>query len=45
MNLVIHKKINENFSAYFGIDNIFDVEDDIFLHDGRIWRGGVHMEF
>ena len=45
MNLVVHKKINDHFSAYFGIDNIFDVDDDIFLHDGRIWRGGVHMTF
>ena len=45
MNLVVHKKINDHFSAYFGIDNIFDVDDDIFLHDGRIWRGGVNMTF
>ena len=36
MNFVVHKKINDNFSAYFSIDNIFDMEDDIFLHDGRI---------
>ena len=45
MNFVINKKINDHFSAYLGIDNIFDVDSDIFPYDGRIWRGGVSMTF
>ena len=45
MNLVINKKINSNFSAYFGIDNILEAENEAFPYDGRVWRGGVHMKF
>ncbi len=45
MNLVINKKINSNFSAYFGIDNILEAENEAFPYDGRVWRGGVHMTF
>ena len=45
LNLVVNKKINDHFSAYFGIDNILDTENDILAYDGRIWRGGVNMTF
>ena len=44
-NFVVTKKFNEQFSAYLGIDNIFDKESDALAYDGRIWRGGVHMTF
>lgn len=45
LNLVVNKKIDDHFSAYFGIDNILDTESDILDYDGRIWRGGVNMTF
>lgn len=45
LNFVVHKKINDRFSAYFGIDNILKAESDAFPYDGRIWRGGVRMTF
>ncbi|WP_294176457.1 TonB-dependent receptor [uncultured Selenomonas sp.] len=45
LNLVVNKKINDHFSAYFGIDNILGKESDVLAHDGRIWRGGVNMTF
>ena len=44
-NFVVTKKFNEQFSAYLGIDNIFDKESDALAYDGRIWRGGVRMTF
>ena len=44
-NFVVIKKFNEQFSAYLGIDNIFDKESDALAYDGRIWRGGVRMTF
>ena len=45
LNFVVSKKINDHFSAYVGIDNIFDKESDALAYDGRIWRGGVNMTF
>ncbi len=45
VNLVIHKKINDHFSAYLGIDNLLDTYDDTLSYNGRIWRGGVRMTF
>ena len=44
-NFVVTKKFNEQFSAYLGVDNIFDKESDALAYDGRIWRGGVRMTF
>ena len=45
LNFVVSKKINDHFSAYLGVDNIFDKESDVLAYDGRIWRGGVNMTF
>ncbi len=45
LNFVVSKKINDHFSAYLGIDNIFDKESTALAYDGRIWRGGVRMTF
>ena len=45
MNFVVTKKFNDQFSAYLGVDNIFDKESDALAYDGRIWRGGVRMTF
>ena len=45
LNFVLSKKINDRFSAYLGIDNIFDKDSDVLGYDGRIWRGGVNMTF
>ena len=45
LNFVVSKKINDHFSAYLGVDNIFDKESDALAYDGRIWRGGVNMTF
>ena len=45
LNFVVSKKINDHFSAYLGIDNIFNKESDVLAYDGRIWRGGVNMTF
>ena len=45
LNLVVHKKIDDHFSAYLGIDNILEAESEAFPYDGRIWRGGVNMTF
>ena len=45
MNFVVSKKINDHFSAYLGVDNIFNKESDVLAYDGRIWRGGVNMTF
>ena len=45
LNLVVSKKFNDHFSAYLGVDNIFDKESDALAYDGRIWRGGVNMTF
>ena len=45
MNFVVSKKINDHFSAYLGVDNIFNQESDVLAYDGRIWRGGVNMTF
>ena len=45
LNFVVSKKINDRFSAYLGIDNIFDKDSDVLGYDGRIWRGGVNMTF
>ena len=45
LNFVVGKKINDHFSAYLGVDNIFDKESDALAYDGRIWRGGVNMTF
>lgn len=45
LNFVASKKINDHFSAYLGVDNIFDKESDALAYDGRIWRGGVNMTF
>ncbi|MGP1408537.1 TonB-dependent receptor plug domain-containing protein [Selenomonas sp.] len=45
LNLVVNKKINDRFSAYFGIDNLLDTYNDNLGYDGRIWRGGVNVTF
>ena len=45
MNFVVTKKFNDQFSAYLGVDNIFNKESDALAYDGRIWRGGVCMTF
>lgn len=45
LNFVVSKKINDHFSAYLGVDNIFDKESDALAYDGRVWRGGVNMTF
>lgn len=45
LNFVVSKKINDHFSAYLGVDNIFEKESDALAYDGRIWRGGVNMTF
>ena len=45
MNFVVSKKINDHFSAYLGVDNIFDKESNVLAYDGRVWRGGVNMTF
>ena len=45
MNFVVTKKFNDQFSAYLGVDNIFNKENDALAYDGRIWRGGVRMTF
>ena len=45
LNFVIHKKIDDHFSAYLGIDNILEAESEAFPYDGRVWRGGVNMTF
>jgi len=45
LNFVVSKKINDHFSAYVGIDNIFNKDSDVLAYDGRIWRGGVNMTF
>ncbi len=45
LNLVINKKISDTFSAYLGIDNIFEADHKKLPHEGRIWRGGIHMTF
>lgn len=45
MNFVVTKKFNDQFSAYLGVDNIFNKESDALAYDGRIWRGGVRMTF
>ena len=45
LNFVVSKKINDHFSAYLGIDNIFNKDSDVLAYDGRIWRGGVNMTF
>ena len=45
MNFVIRKKFSDRFSAYLGIDNIFDKSSNVLASDGRIWRTGVRMTF
>ena len=45
MNFVIRKKFSDRFSAYLGIDNIFDKSSNALAYDGRIWRTGVRMTF
>lgn len=45
MNFVIRKKFSDRFSAYLGIDNIFDKSSNALASDGRIWRTGVRMTF
>lgn len=45
MNFVVTKKFNDQFSAYLGVDNIFNKESDALAYDGRIWHGGVRMTF
>ena len=45
MNFVIRKKFSDRFSAYLGIDNIFDKSSIALASDGRIWRTGVRMTF
>ena len=45
MNFVVTKKFNDQFSAYLGVDNIFNKESDALAYDGRIWRSGVRMTF
>ena len=45
LNLVVNKKINDNLSAYFGINNLTNVENDVLYYEGRIWRGGLKYSF
>jgi len=45
LNLVVSKKFNDQFSAYLGVDNLLNKENDVLAYDGRIWRGGVRMVF
>ena len=45
LNFVINKKFNESFSAYFGINNILDEDNDTLNYDSRTWRGGVRWTF
>ena len=45
LNFVVNKKFNDSFSAYFGVNNILDKENDVLNYDGRLWRGGVKWTF
>lgn len=45
MNVVVNKKLGKQASAYFGINNLTNRENDILYYDGRIWRGGVKVTF
>ncbi|BAL82885.1 putative TonB-dependent receptor protein [Selenomonas ruminantium subsp. lactilytica TAM6421] len=45
MNLVVNKKFNKTVSAYFGINNLTNRKNDVLYYDGRIWRGGVKVNF
>lgn len=45
MNIVVNKKVNDQLSAYFGVNNLTDVSNDVLYYEGRIWRGGVKYTF
>lgn len=45
MNFVVNKKFSNGLSAYFGINNLTDVSNDVLYYEGRIWRGGVKFAF
>lgn len=45
LNCVIRKKFDDTYSAYLGIDNILDVENDALSYEGRIWRFGIQAKF
>lgn len=45
LNFVVRKSFNRDFSAYLGVDNILDKENDVLNYEGRIWRFGVNVKF
>ena len=45
LNLIVYKKFSHSFSAYAGIDNIFDEKNTKLFSDGRIWRIGTKYTF
>ena len=45
MNIVVNKKVNDQLSAYFGVNNLTDVSNDVVYYEGRIWRGGLKYTF
>lgn len=50
LNLTINKKINDNYSVSFGVDNILDkklktTKYSSKIVDGTLWRAGVMLTF
>lgn len=42
LNVTLNKKWNDNYSTYFGIDNILDKKIDELVIEGRLWRFGMN---
>ena len=45
VNLSFNKHLNEAFSVYGGIDNIFNKKVDDLYIDGRMWRIGAEWKW
>ena len=45
MNFSFNKKLNEAFSVYGGVDNIFNKKIDAIYIDGRMWRVGAEWKW
>ena len=45
VNFSFNKKLNEAFSVYGGVDNIFNKKIDAIYIDGRMWRVGAEWKW
>lgn len=43
LNFTVHKKWNETYSTYLGVDNVLDKKVDDLTIDGLMWRFGVNL--